>query len=713
VSVPRPSPTASPVAVAAARTPWRRHVALASVLYLIVALWALRPVLPHPTTALPYPTMLAALKGGWLELSWNDQMLTTALTTQNARRMLTAPWRLFDNRQCYPTPRPAALGEHMFGMGLRGVIPYALTRSPVLTTNVALLSTFWLAGMAMYALVAFWTGNPWAALVAGLLFAFQPTRLTNVIHPYVEANEWTVIALLAAHLLFTRATWASAALLAGALSLQMLESFYPILGMTVLGGTYGLYLMVRYWRRLPVLAPKLLAVAGVVAGVAAMIFVPYLHTREVWGTAVGGRSTLLYQLHDFGRGGQAYPGTVTVVLALVALADRLRRRRDGGRGYDPRLPLLVAGLAVMWASILYVPLPFGASVPSLYHLASGIVPGLDSIRGGAAISRGVAISATFLAGYGAFVLLERRSPRARVLLAAALVAAGLANVFVPALAAREFGAPVTMGAHQVRPPQEVVALYDRLPPGPVLDVPFDYTASGILKYMPHYVFLVAYHHHAVGACYNSFVVRVQEDIGTLVSRLPDPAAVDALAALGFRSLVIHEEMLRRGDSRFAALTAIGALRQRPDPATIHLEPLGNAAGHTAYAFHPPGATTTSIEALANDQPANGVMGAKPPRVDVYFSFRNGASAIYHHPQPIEPSWLLLRWRAAGGALVREDRIREMLPLALAPSQGLLRKITVPITVGTGEYDVTLSPADVPDLVLSRRRLAVSAPPAGS
>jgi len=201
------------------------HVTLAAALYLAGSLWVLRPVLRQMPAALPYPTADATLPGGWLSMVWNDELLTASFLTHNARDMLTAPWRLSESWQCYPMTNARALGEHMLGMGLRGVLPYAVTGDPVATTNVVLIALPWMAGMAMYALVAYWTRMPAAALVAGLLFAFQPPRLTNLIHPYVEANDWTVIALLGAHLFFTRGWWRDAALLATAIVLQMLESF--------------------------------------------------------------------------------------------------------------------------------------------------------------------------------------------------------------------------------------------------------------------------------------------------------------------------------------------------------------------------------------------------------------------------------------------------------------------------------------------------------
>ena len=66
----------------------------------------------------------------------------------------------------------------------------------------------------------------------------------------------------------------------------------------------------------------------------------------------------------------------------------------------------------------------------------------------------------------------------------------------------------------------------------------------------------------------------------------------------------------------------------------------------------------------------------------------------------------LRWYSTTGELLREDRVREMLPLALAPGQTMVRKIAVPIVVAPGKYQLTVSRDAAPSVVLSRQWLNV-------
>jgi len=282
------------------------------------------------------------------------------------------------------------------------------------------------------------------------------------------------------------------------------------------------------------------------------------------------------------------------------------------------------------------------------------------------------------------------------------------EVFVPALAAPSFGSAVTMAANTVAPPPELLALYDRAPDGPLLDVPFAYDGAGILYQQPHYVFLGGYHRHPVGACYNSFIVQVQHDIEGLAARVPTRAAVDALAAIGFRSLVVHDELLGRTSRRLASLAGAEATTHPPDPVETHLTLLGQAASHSLYALPTDLPITTGYDALAVGEGTMASLIARPPTLKMNVVLHNRAAVIYRHPEPIAPETLLVRWLGVDGATAREDRMQVFLPLALAPDQGLVRTLDVPVVVPPGEYQIAIVPAAAPDTVIARLQVRVEA-----
>jgi hypothetical protein len=74
-----------------------------------------------------------------------------------------------------------------------------ITENPLLTYNVAFVLSFALAGLGMYLLAGALVGNRTAALVAAVLFAFCPLRMSQVSHIQTVATGWIPITLYALH----------------------------------------------------------------------------------------------------------------------------------------------------------------------------------------------------------------------------------------------------------------------------------------------------------------------------------------------------------------------------------------------------------------------------------------------------------------------------------------------------------------------------------
>jgi len=677
------------------RSRWRDPL-LAAALYLAVALFAYRVVSPAPCAWVPFS---AHLEGANLAVDATDQQFVVATIAHGARALARRPAAMLDDGQCWPMANPVTLGEHMIGEGLLGAPAAVATDDPICIYNTVLVLHLWIPALAMWALVRALTESRAAALVAGFLFAFQPNRIGDPTHPFVHGDLWAPAALLFAHRLFTRGTWADAAGLALFLALAGLESFYPLFALAIVGGVYGLALVVRFRRRLPALLPKLVAMAAVVGGVLLPVLGPYLHTRAAWGV-LEGRGSLLFTPSLFAFGAFYYPGTVMLVLAAAGLADRVRGARPVG-GDDPRLALLAGGLLVFWTVVWGFTLPGIGFVPSPYTLLFPLVPGLSAVRAVPAIRIGAYLALAVLAGYGVRALGERLGPRARAALAAALVAAAFVEVFVPAVATPTLGVtPVPMGVRRLRPPADVHGLGAALPDGPVLDLPFAVDDVGRLRDMAHYVLLAAYHRRPVAACYNSFTVPIFDDVGALAARLPDVRAADALWALGFRAVVVHGEFLPPR----AAAAIVEPLRAGP----TRLVPLATAGEHAAYALESERTVTEDRAALAADvaEPA-AAAAAAPPASPVEFTFANHGAAVFRHPAPIEPEPLAVRWTDATGAVVATNEVRALLPLALAPGDRAVRRLAIPVPAAPGPYEAALVSRAAPDVVLARRRVVVA------
>jgi len=393
-----------------------------------------------------------------------------------------------------------------------------------------------------------------------------------------------------------------------------------------------------------------------------------------------------------------YPGTVLLVLAMVGTLDRLR----GRRAREARLVYLIAALAVFWTVTVGIPVPLlGRPLPSPMPILHRVVPALETLRGLRAVRLGAYLALAVLAGHGVRALVERRGPITRRAITLALVVAALLEVFYGPVARRSFGTSEKLKAYAVRPPDDLLGLYDRIDAGAVLDLPFSTTSlRGGMHDQPYFVLLGAFHGRPVAACASPTDTPVTKDVETLAGALPDPRAADALHALGFRTVVLHDELVppdRRGD--FQRRVDAMPLRER------RLERLGEAATDIVYRLGGSNAPPLGLDALVPDA-RRAMAVAAAPEGAVAFAFRNGADRVYRHPDPIAPTPLVVRWYARGGALVGEHAVRALLPLALAPGATTVRDVIVPLPAPEATYAATLATAAVPARVLARAIVTV-------
>jgi hypothetical protein len=673
-------------------------------LYLALALWANRVMLPAPAHIFPLPADV--MGSSWEHVEISDQRMVAWLIARNARTLVTQPTALFDAEQCYPLPHATTLGEHMFGDGLLGVVPHLLSGDPVIVYNTVVVLVLWLGAVGVYALVLDWTHDIGAAFVAGLLFGFHPSRVGDPMHPFVIGYQWIPLALLFARRLFERGKWSAALGLVISLNLELLESFYPVIALAIIGGSYGGYLVLRNLRRLRVLAPQLATVVSATGVFAVALFLPYLRTRAAWGT-LSGRPTLLFFLSDFGPGGSAYAGSVLLLLAAIALIDRLRRPRDGRpRVNDPRWIILTAGLLTLWATIWGFTIPIvDVYVPSLFTLASRVVPGFDAVRAGGALRLGVDLAAAILAGYGVVAV----ATRARRTALAAITAAALIELFYTPVTQISFGRPVDMIRLSARPDEDLIALLEAGVSGPVVDLPLRFDLDGIISDMAHFLFLGAYHKHPVAACYNSFFTPVQEGTQRLAAQVPAPGAAEALYALGFRTVIVHEELIGMfslfpHDELLRALDGPSSRR----PGRGRFVRVGRAGTHAVYGIDADSSVASDFGMLAATEVPFGVVEATPPRGHVELVFRNSADITYRHPEPLGLTQLLARWVDATGQSVTTQQFSLLLPLAL-PAGGRDRQVVMLWQPsGPGLYQVVVTLVAQPDLIIARRDVRVPA-----
>lgn len=691
---------------AASRGRGRLAFAVAAVLYLGAAWLVFAPALRAPDRLLPYTLLLdEPTFQRTAQLDHYDALMVTSVVARNAATIVSRPWDLAGDGQCYPMPRGYTLGEHMFGLGLLAAVPWAISGDPLVSYNVALVLTLWVAGLTMYRLSWHFTGSASAAFVAGLLFELAPRRIADPSHPYIHGDLWTPLALLFFHRLLVRGRWRDGLGLTVCMTLAMLESLYPLLGFALLLAIYAPYAIVRHRANVAAFLPKLVVCGVWLLLVAWLVFGPYFATRDTWGL-LGGRRVNLYSLGHYLPGRATFPGYALLVLVVIGIADRLRGARLVS-GEDPRLAYLTGGVLLLAVTIGFWWLPLVGTFPSPLMLARAVLPGLDAVRALPAVGIAAGLPLAFVAGYGVLALTERLPRAARGALTVVIATLVVANVLHPALARPSFGgASLGTGAFVARPPDEDVALYRASAEGAVLDLPYVWTGLRRLT-VAEDLLRTSYSPRPTAGCYNSFLSPVQTQVGDLADALPDPGAAEALHALGFATVVVETKQLLP-DQRRAFRDAL--LGQAPDQR--RLAPLGSTPRLATYRLSARAPVRRDFRAL---QPEPGgaaaAIAAPVPAGESTLSFavHNARNDTYRHPEPLAPSDLVLRWSDVSGRVV-EQHVRALLPLAIGPQGTGKVRVTLVPPVAPGAYVVTGARAAEPERPLFVRALTVAEPP---
>jgi hypothetical protein len=121
--------------------------------------------------------------------------------------------------------------------------------------------------------------------------------------------------------------------------------------------------------------------------------------------------------------------------------------------------------------------------------------------------------------------------------------------------------PVRYRALPVRPAEKELAFFEALAgngnAGPLLEVP-----RGGIFLEAHRVLLTGYHRRRSSACVNALAPETAR-VRSLSERLPDPAALAKLRAMGFTTLLVHHPAHRAGSGGHTQAEEIHAAAARP------------------------------------------------------------------------------------------------------------------------------------------------------
>ena len=469
----------------------------------------------------------------------HDAELNTWIVAWTAHILPRHPLDLFEAPILYPEHHSLAFSEHMFVPSLLGAPLLWAGASPVLVYNLLIIAGLALSGWSMYLLMRRWTGSEAAAIIAGLIYAFNAHVLTRFVHLQAHHVEFFPLVLYAFDRVLVERRLRDVLLLSFAFVLQALCSNY-LLAFT----TYALLAsaIVR-WRELG----AQLLLAGVIAVTLLAPFLwPYYEVSRDQGLvrrvsdvaqynatwrdylATGGRLHYAWWSERFFEGRAAlFPGLTALGLAIAAVMSRRMVR-------DPRVRMTIAMGAVGLA------FSFGSALPG-YAFLHEHLPLLSGLRNVARWGWLPLASIAILAGFGASIL-EKRTPRY------APIAVGLL-VTVEAIRAPVGFTPV----------YEIPRLYDRFASASeivIAEFPF-YSGANVSLNGP-YVYANTRYFKPLLNGYSSFHPDTFEARGRALNSFPSEAALAELKVAHVTHVLVHTQDFERRYGR-RALDAIDTI----------------------------------------------------------------------------------------------------------------------------------------------------------
>ncbi len=368
-----------------------------------------------------------------------DSLLNLWALAWNYHILPSDPLSYFDANIFFPRHDTLAYSEHLFGVALIAAPAYLVSGNIIFTYNFAIFVSFFLSGIGMYLLVHELTGNRWAAIASGVIYAAVPFRFLQLFHVQLLSYQWFPFVFLYLFRFLRDGRPRQIVLAAIFAILQILSCNYYAMYLALALALFGMVLLIMLKSTRPLFDRRKLVLMGVgVAGVALAalpFFLPYERNRVEQGYYRRYEDVLQFSAEpmDYLRPSAAnkvfyvdylprqlrsekalFPGILAIVLGGVGYFGS-RRRKTAEQGDEERLHrvmraffliLMISGFVLSLGPRLEI----GETTIFLpYRVLYRSVPGFQGLRVPARITVLFLLGLAVLAGWGAAWLLAKTS----------------------------------------------------------------------------------------------------------------------------------------------------------------------------------------------------------------------------------------------------------------------------------------------------------------
>jgi hypothetical protein len=480
---------------------------------------------------------LAARFGSAGRLDSNDGRFSIWNVAWVARALTSQPSELWNANIFYPSKGTLSYSEANLIAGAIAVPVWLLTKNAVAACNSAIVASFVLSALCMFALVRHLTNRRSAAAFAAILFAFNSYVFSHLPHIQLLMTFGLPLSLLCMHWFVEEPSGRRAGALGLAIGVQALAcGYYGIYAALAVGfGLTWFCIVNQLWRSPRFWMLSLIAVAVTLLVISPLLPI-YLSVQR------SGLDRTLLEAREFSVRWRAYlasgflvyrwmlpwlghwrevlfPGVLTMGFALTAVVYGARARKDESafRRADLWFYVALTVLAV-WASLG----PDAGLYRFLYHA----MPGMSFLRAPSRFGLVAILALAVLASFGLALAERAWAPRRRVAYLTLLALLAITRSTVGPLALRD--APAASA---------VYARLRDLPRAPTAEFPF-YTGAGLPRQTEYMLGSTQHWQPLINGFSDYLPPDFERDLPSL-NRFPESEAMDALARRGVKYVVVH------------------------------------------------------------------------------------------------------------------------------------------------------------------------------
>jgi hypothetical protein len=500
----------------------------------------------------------------------------------DAHALVTDPVSIFDANIYHPYPNTLAYSENLIGSAVLAAPIIWITGSPVLALSLVSLLSCMLCGVGAFVLGRrIGLGVP-AAIIAGIIFAFAPTRFYRMSQMHLNAVQWLPFGLAWLHAYFDHGRAKDLRIAIGFLTLQALTAGH---GAVFLGMSMLMLSIYRLALGEPLAILRRIKDVGVTGALliapAVLVWLPYRRaqnemglrrTLDNWRVTSESAIASPTHVHQFllslvsnvkvneSASAFLFPGYLVLLLGGMALLQGLHgwdRRGDNDSREMLWRSIWFYALLALLTVLLIVDQPLGLW-PYVYSW-----PGLNFIRVPSRFIILTTLALAMLAGAG----FERIAARKTHL------GGGLVALIVGALLLGEYSThPFTGNEYAIKIPA-IVRWLDTLPkPFVVAEVPVP-RASNAGAYERFHTSAMLHstaHWQKTIHGYSGIRPPLHDRVFRELNLFPDDTSIASLRELGVTHVVVH-----RGEYRDFWPEVEARLRQSPALRFVHAEADGD------------------------------------------------------------------------------------------------------------------------------------------